>query len=64
MKIKLLTRDGGFVHQAEIPPFAPPPEVIGWGSRIFVRRDESESDRERVITVVYREGLAYVLTEG
>lgn len=37
MKIKLFTRDGGFVRDAEIPPFVLMPEVMLWGSRIFVR---------------------------
>lgn len=36
MNIKLFTRDGGFVTDAVIPRFDPPPEVILWGNRMFI----------------------------
>lgn len=35
MKIRLLTSDGQFVHEQEIPPFNAHPDVIGWGDRVF-----------------------------
>lgn len=54
-KIRLLTRDGGFVHEAEVPRFTPPAEVLVWGARVFVRRENGE----------YREGMAfYVLPDA
>lgn len=70
MKIKLITRDGGFVRDAEIPPFTPPPEVVTWGTRVFVHglahhpdalkrghRDDSPSP----LPLAYIEGLMYPL---
>lgn len=39
MKVKLFTRDGGFVHEAEVPPFLTPPDLIIWGERFFVVPD-------------------------
>ncbi len=37
MKVKLFTRDGGFVADLQIHPFKLMPEAIAWGSRFFVR---------------------------
>lgn len=59
MKIKLFTRDGGFVRDGEIPPFLIPPEVITWGSRTFVH-DEKFTPLHGEPTG-YVEGLAYPL---
>lgn len=57
MKVKLFTRDGGLVRDGEIPPFHPPPEVISWGSRVFVWNDEYTLDDPDVVG--YVEGLLY-----
>lgn len=59
MKVELLTRDHGFVTRGEIPPFQPPPEVVTWGTRVFVRDDTLNVEDHEVI--VYREGLLYHL---
>jgi hypothetical protein len=48
---KLLTRTGEYVVTVTVPPFTPPAEVIAWGSRLFVRRENGE----------YREGIAWVV---
>lgn len=37
MKVKCFTRGGGFVREAELPPFQLMPEALIWGSRLFVR---------------------------
>jgi hypothetical protein len=58
MKIKLFTRDGGFVHEALIPPFKPAPEVITWGARVFVRNDVYAIGDE---ATGYVEGMAYAV---
>ena len=43
MFIELYTRDDGFVAGAQIPDFEGLPEVILWGSRVFVRyRDDND----------------------
>lgn len=36
MKIRLFTQDGGFVTEAVVPLFAPAPDVILWGTRVFI----------------------------
>jgi len=59
MKIQLLTRDHGFVRDGEIPPFRPAPEVITWGSRVFVHDETANVEDPEV--EVYIEGLAYPL---
>lgn len=65
MTVKLFTRDGGFVHEAAIPPFNPPPEVIGWGSRVFVRGADYDGtiqfDDVGTTIVNYTEALCFVL---
>jgi len=59
MRIELRTRDGGIVHDAEIPPFEPPPEVVSWGTRIFVHQgNDTDGGPEQ-----YREGLLWPLVE-
>ena len=64
MRIKLFTRDGGFVHEAQLPDFNPGPGIVLWGERVFTRDVTSliESDGSR--TVRYTEGFLYVLPEG
>lgn len=39
--VKLFTRNGDQVHQADIPDFAIAPEGLAWGSRIFFRAASS-----------------------
>lgn len=63
MKIKLFTRDAGFVHEADIPPFLLPPEVVTWGSRVFTKDDRSIVEADGSRTVRYTEGILYPLTE-
>jgi hypothetical protein len=60
MKIKLFTRDGGFVRDGEIPPFLIPPEVITWGSRSFVFSEDPQYTDAGAVAG-YVEGLAYPL---
>ena len=35
MQVRLQTAIGAPVHTAEIPVFNPPPQVVGWGDRVF-----------------------------
>lgn len=46
MEIKLLTRDGGYVVTAIIPPFQLMPEVLLWGERFFGKTDVPDQYRE------------------
>lgn len=62
MKVRLLTAAGEFVHEALILPFLIAPEVILWGSRIFVYR--SAVDKDGMKTWNYHEGLLYPLIDG
>lgn len=50
-KVKLTTRDGGFVTEIQIPVLNPPYEVVAWGNRVFVWDGPTQT---------YREGLMYV----
>lgn len=52
-KIKLYTRDGGYVVTVTVPVFNPKPEAIAWGSRVFVLKDTR-----------YVEGLLWPIIEG
>lgn len=61
MKINLFTRDGGFVRTEEIPQFDPPPEVITWGDRVFVRQLTSQMGVTGAVERRYTEGFAYPL---
>jgi hypothetical protein len=65
MKIELRTREGGVVHVDEIPAFDPPPEVISWGTRIFVHglahRPDARTPTAR--PHVYVEGMLWPLVE-
>ena len=47
--VKLTTKFGEFVTNVQVPPMQPMPEVIGWGSRIFVYVDDTQ----------YKEGIIY-----
>lgn len=58
MKVKLFTRGGGFVREAEIPPFVLQPEVVTWGARVFVQDDTYTMTDD---AVGYVEGMAYAL---
>lgn len=51
LKVKLCTRDGGFVAEINVPPLNPPYEVILWGQRVFVWDGKAQ---------FYREGLMFV----
>ena len=66
MKVKLYTKDGGFVHEQEIPPFTDQPTLIIWGQRFFVcpdldgpvgRHVDEEGDDE----CSYEEAFTYAL---
>ena len=46
---RLLTKSGDFVTRVDVPPYDPPPEIIAWGTRFFVRQQNGE----------YREGLVW-----
>lgn len=64
MTIRLLTAAGGFVSEAVVPDFTPPPEVIVWGARVFIAPVPEELLRllthERA-DMAYVEAFAYVL---
>ncbi len=59
----LQTRDGGYVGTHNLPPFNPPAEAVVWGSRIFLATNERQIDRDGLVTVVYREGLAWFIPD-
>jgi len=42
MDVELFTRDGGFVAKETIPPFTEPPDLLIWGLRFFLRREEGK----------------------
>ncbi len=64
MKVKLEVPGGGLVGTFGIPPFAKLPEVIVWGSRIFVLHEPRDGRPLAEVAPVYREGLAYVIPSG
>jgi len=41
-EVDLFTRLGQFVSTVKILPLQTPPEVVGWGDRIFVRREDGK----------------------
>lgn len=41
-EIRLLTRWGEYVVTVIVPVFNPQAEIINWGSRFFVRRDDGK----------------------
>ena len=58
MKIILETSTGLFVHEQEAPPFNEPPEVIGWGDRVFKFYAQAKNPDG---PIMYREVFAYAL---
>jgi hypothetical protein len=63
VNIKLITRNGDVVLETTkepIPPFILPPDVILWGSRVFIY----SRIVERVTTMVYVEAFAYTLGDA
>lgn len=44
-KVRLMTKDGGFVTGGEVPLFDEPPDVVVWGERVFTY---SHTDDETV----------------
>lgn len=46
--VTLRTRRGELVERVQIPNFTPPPEVITWGLRTFIRQSDGD----------YREAMA------
>jgi hypothetical protein len=37
MTVELFTREGGFVARGRLPVFHFPPDVILWGTRVFIK---------------------------
>jgi hypothetical protein len=60
MKVRLFTRDGGYVADAEIPPFNEFPDVIIWGERFFVAPDVDRVPRPVLEFHAVEEQHAYV----
>lgn len=59
-RVWLVTRDDQFVADVVVPRFNPPADVLLWGERWFVFRDE---DANKLRT--YREGMMWpVLPQG
>jgi hypothetical protein len=54
-KVRLITRDDGFVAEVIIPFFNPPAEVLIWGERCFVFQHEHHAGRRGI----YREGMMW-----
>jgi len=50
IKVILHTREGQYVTEVLVPEFNPMPEVIIWGSRVFVKPEDCKG---------YYEGFAY-----
>lgn len=61
MRIRLTTRDHQLVREGELPRYQPPPEVITWGSRVFVNVLAFHPTNANDEPVVYIEGLLYTL---
>lgn len=56
-EIILMTKDGGYVVHVLIPEMKPRPEVIQWGERIFVKKENHSGG---TFTEGYYEGLVVV----
>ena len=56
MIVRLYTDAGGFVVQAEIPPFNEYPHVLFWGSRVFYRNDLGSAEDGH-----YKEAFVYAI---
>lgn len=62
MMVRLVTRDGGFVHETEIPPFNIYPDVIFWGTRTFRLNDAGRLEpTNRLDVAQYVEAFSYSL---
>lgn len=59
MKIKLFSRDGGFVTEVVIPPFHDPPEVLMWSARIFVLPNPDNYGHRHVKDLPSEEGVTF-----
>ena len=59
MKVKLYTRDGGFVADIVTLPFKLMPEVIMWGQRFFVH----DLFKDTTETYGYTEAFCYAHVE-
>lgn len=68
MICELTTSDGEFVVRIQIPPFNEPPEVIGWGNRVFVHHRLSHvlfsGERNVRSEPVYREAFTFAAIPG
>ena len=67
MIVKLFTQSGGFVHEAMAPDFKVPPDVILWGSRMFVAPAVDHEVREKELQageLAYVEASAYAIVHG
>lgn len=53
-RVRLYTRQGGYVCTVDVPNFDPPVEVISWGSRYFVLNGNKSGG-----TVKYVEGMHF-----
>lgn len=54
MKVRLEVSDGGFVLDAEIPPFNAAPQALIWGIRVFLyHRFENEVHTYRESNFTY-----------
>ena len=51
--VRLVNRDNQFVEEVVIPRFNPPADVVLWGSRFFIYRDDENGQR------TYREGMLW-----
>lgn len=64
IRIKLFTRDGGFVTEGEMPPFLTLPDVIVWGERVFIAPQVDAAVRaaeHRAGEVAYVEAFAWAM---
>ena len=65
VKVKLFTKDGGFVGEGITPPLRTPPDIIIWGERFFICPDVDFSadhpDAVKDSEYAYVEAFAYAL---
>ena len=54
IEVQLYTRSGDHVAGVLVPPFQQAPDIVVWGSRVFVRDDPTDEQETR-----YREGFAF-----
>lgn len=55
--------DEAFVSYATIPVMEPPPEIVLWGERMFVKSDESRGLPDGRLCPVYREGIMWRVSD-